>query len=149
MKSLCGIDCGTCPMNTQCAGCAETGGKPFGGTCMLVGCERMTDGCAECGGACALKERIIAEFNALGIADMGTVTDLNALAGFYINLEYTLPSGVKAKFWDDKRTYLGNQIEIKGTDKCYGIIADEHYLMVCRYGENGASPELIVYKQYR
>lgn len=106
--------------------------------------------CDNCGrpfeAPCKLKEQLIAEFNALGIEDMH-VTDLNALHGAYINLQYTLPSGQKIKFWDDDRIYLGNQICKKNSDRCYGITADENYLLVCEYGDNGSDAEIIVYKK--
>lgn len=65
--------------------------------------------CSECS-HCILKAELIAEFNSLGIEDMEKVTDLNSLLGSYVNLEYTLPSGQKIKFWDDNKSYLGNQI---------------------------------------
>lgn len=94
-----------------------------------------------------MKEQLIAEFNALGIEDMGEVTELNELPGAYINLQYTLPSGQMIKLWDDDKTYLGNQICKKGSDRCYGLTADEHYLLVCEYGENGSDAEIVVYKR--
>lgn len=94
-----------------------------------------------------MKEQLIAEFNALGIEDMGEVTELNELPGAYINLQYTLPSGQVIKLWDDDKTYLGNQICKKGSDRCYGLTADEHYLLVCEYGENGSDAEIVVYKR--
>ena len=139
-------------MNTKCAGCAATNGQPFGGTCMLALC-CMSNNCENRGNiyetSCKLKERLIAEYNALGIEDMETVTDLNALRGSFVNLEYELASGQKMKFWNDNRIYLGNQICKKGSDRCYGLTADEHYLLVCEYGENGSDPEIIVYKKWR
>ncbi len=78
---------------------------------------------------------------------MPAVTELYSLHGAYINLEYELPSGQKVKFWDDDRVYLGNQLEKKNSDRCYGIVADENFLMVCEYGCNGSEPELIIFKK--
>lgn len=110
-------------------------------------------GCENCGRSfeapCRLKEELIAEFNGLGIEDMEEVTSLNALAGSYINLAYTLPGGQKIRFWDDNRVYLGNQLRKKGSDRCYGLTADENYLLVCEYGEGGADAEIIVFKRRR
>ena len=119
-KAICGLDCNQCPMNAACVGCGETNGQPFGDTCMLALC--CTDnGCENCGKAfdapCELKERLVAEFNALGIEDMETVTDLNALRGAFVNLEYTLPGGQEIKFWNDNRIYLGNQICKKNSER--------------------------------
>ena len=37
MKNYCGLDCAQCPAVDSCPGCAATGGKPFGGTCVLGG----------------------------------------------------------------------------------------------------------------
>lgn len=94
------------------------------------------------------KKQLIAEFNALDIAGMPEVQRLNALVGKYVNLEYTLPNGQRAKFLDDGKTYLGNQLESrldKGT--CFGIIANVDFLLVCTYKQDGADPELILYKK--
>ena len=152
MKTLCGLDCSECGLRNDCGGCTETNGHPFGGSCMIaVCCEGK--GCQNCGksieAACRLKEQLIAEFNALGIEDMEEVTGLNALHGAYINLQYTLPGGQKIKFWDDDRIYLGNQVCKKNSSRCYGLTADENYLLVCEYGDNGSDAEIIVYKKRR
>ena len=99
-------------------------------------------------GTCALKEQLIQEFNALRVPGMDQVTDLNALPGSYINLEYTLPGGQKVKFWDDSRVYLGNQLcKHDGSGRCYGLTADEEHLLVCEYGDSGSDPEIVVYKR--
>lgn len=152
MKAICGLDCVECGAKESgaCGGCTETNGRPFGGSCMIaVCCDKK--GCKNCGKAfeshCALKKQLIDEFNALGIADMEKVTDLNALQGAYINLLYTLPGGQKIKFWDDDRVYLGNQIHKKNSDRCYGLTADENYLLVCEYGCGGSDARIIVYKK--
>ena len=148
--SICGLDCTKCDLNTTCKGCSETGGKPFGGSCMVAECcqGRKRDGCGDFSkNICALKRELIAEFNALGIEDMPEVTDLCALWGAYINLEYTLPSGEKVKLWDDDRVYLGYQLHKKDSDRCYGLTADEKHLLVCEYGDHGENPEIIVYQK--
>lgn len=93
------------------------------------------------------KQRLIEEFNALGIADMPQVTDLCRLSGGFVNLEYTLANGEKVKLLEDGKTYLGYQLEKEQGDRCYGLVADERYLLVCEYGCNGADPEIIVYKK--
>ncbi len=150
MKAICGLDCSSCEMRESCGGCGETGGKPFGGTCMLALCCEGA-GCGNCGRAfeapCRLKEELIAEYNALGIEDMEEVTDLYALLGSYVNISYTLPGGQAIRFWDDKRVYLGNQIHKKNSDRCYGLTADENYLLVCEYGEGGSDPEIVVFRK--
>ena len=152
MKTLCGIDCGQCGFRNQCGGCVETNGHPFGGSCMVAGC-CGNHGCGNCGkffeASCSLKAQLIREFNALGIEDMEEVTDLTALRGAYINLEYTLPGGQKIKFWDDNRIYLGTQLCKKNSSRCYGLTADENHLLVCEYGENGSDPEIVVFRKRR
>ncbi|MBQ8401107.1 MAG: DUF3795 domain-containing protein, partial [Clostridia bacterium] len=89
MKTICGLDCSECWMKDKCGGCNETGGRPFGGTCMIAVCCGQK-GCANCGRSfeafCRLKKEVAAECNALGIEDMEEVTDMNALHGAYINL---------------------------------------------------------------
>ena len=95
-----------------------------------------------------LKKQLIDEFNALHIAGMPKVEKLNALVGSYVNLEYRLPNGRTVKFLDDDTTYLGNQLECEfGGDRCFGILANMDFLLVCTYGEGGKDPELILYKK--
>jgi len=93
-----------------------------------------------------LKTKIIEEFNSLGIEGL-KLTDLNLLSGSYINLEYTLTNGQKVKLLEDDKMYLGNQVEIEGKERCYGVAADENYLLVCEYGCNGSDPEIVIYKR--
>ena len=87
------------------------------------------------------------EFNALGIADMPRITDLCQLRGVYVNLEYEIPNGEKIKLLDDSKIYLGYQVEKHNSDRCYGLAADDNYLLVCEYGCNGAEPEIILFKK--
>ena len=97
----------------------------------------------------AFKRQIMNEFNALLHEEgLPKVENLNVLPGSFINLEYRLPNGKMVKFLDDKATYLGSQLESPfGGDRCYGIAAGMDFLLVCTYGENGADPELVVYKK--
>lgn len=94
------------------------------------------------------KQQIIDEFNALHIDGMPKVESLNALVGNYVNLEYRLPNGRSAKFLDDSASYLGNQLECElGGGRCFGLVANMDFLLVCTYEENGANPELVIYKK--
>lgn len=143
MVSICGTDCcNECGRKDECGGCVKTDGRPFGGTCIAA--ERIKRGGFEA--FQAFKAALIAEFNALGIKGL-QIRDLNLLNGFYVNLEYPLPNGQSVKLLEDRRVYLGNQIEIPGSDRCYGVVADEQYLLVCEYGCGGAEPQIIVYKK--
>ncbi len=93
-----------------------------------------------------MKEMLIEEFNALEIQGL-RVNDLNLLNGSYVNLEYTLTNGQSVKLLEDNRVYWGNQIEIPDSDRCYGIVADDKYLLVCEYGCNGDKPQIVLYKR--
>ena len=96
----------------------------------------------------AFKKQLINEFNELNIEGMPKVESLNVLPGSFVNLEYTLPSGEKVKFLDDRASYLGNQLPcIFGGERCFGIVANMGFLLVCTYGENGEYPELVIYKK--
>lgn len=143
MSEICRTGCcEACWKKDECAGCAGTGGRPFGGVCVAAECikKRGFEAFTE------LKRSIIDEFNALGIENL-QVEDLCLLLGQYINLEYRLANGQSLRLLADNSVYLGNQIEIPGSSRCYGIAADEKYLLVCEYGRDGRDPELILYKR--
>ena len=94
------------------------------------------------------KAQLIDEINALHIDGMPRLEKLNALVGAYVNLEYRLPNGRYVKFLNDETTYLGNQLESEfGGDRCFGVLANMDFIMVCTYGREGADPELILYKK--
>lgn len=93
------------------------------------------------------KEQLINEFNALNIHDMDKVSDLNELPGEFINLQYRLPSGQDIKIWNDSKTYWGNELCKKNSERCYGLAAGDGYLMVCEYGEAGKDAELVILKK--
>lgn len=93
-----------------------------------------------------LKKQLIDEINALGIEGMPKLEGLNALVGSYVNLAYPLPSGACVKFLNDQTTYLGNQLET-GEERCFGVLANVDFILVCTYGCEGAEPELLLYKK--
>ena len=89
------------------------------------------------------KRQLISEINALNIEGMPKLEKLNALVGSYVNLPFRLPGGNTVKFLDDNTTYLGNQLECEfGGDRCFGVLANADFILVCTYGENGPDPEL-------
>lgn len=143
MNTLCGLNCCTsCPRLAACGGCEACGGHPFGGECTAA---LVT----QTGGPEALereKQAIIAELHALGIPGL-RLTDLNLLNGGYVNLAYPLPGGGTARFLRDNDVYWGNQIEVPGNERCYGVVANAQFLLVCTYGCNGADPELVCYRK--
>lgn len=96
----------------------------------------------------AFKRQLIEEINALNIPGMPKLDKLNALVGSYVNLAYPLPGGASVKFLDDRTTYLGNQLESeRGDDRCFGVLANADFILICTYGEGGADPELVLYKK--
>ena len=94
------------------------------------------------------KKQLVDEINALEIEGMPKVEKLNALVGAYVNLEYRLPGGMRAKFLDDGATYLGTQLEPEpGGERCFGVAANMDFILICTYGAEGADPELVLYKK--
>lgn len=96
----------------------------------------------------AFKQKLIEEINDLKIEGMPKLTKLNALVGSFVNLAYPLPSGISVKFLNDQTTYLGNQLEPEfGGDRCFGVLANMDFILICTYEAEGANPELVLYKK--
>ncbi len=100
----------------------------------------------------AFKQKLIGEINDLHIEGMPRLEKLNALVGSYVNLAYPLPSGMSVKFLDDKTTYLGNQLEPEfgqdpDNERCFGVLANMDFIMLCTSGRDGSDPELVLYKK--
>ena len=53
-------------------------------------------------------------------------------------------------FLYDEEVYLGNQVKCIFNDdevkRCYGVVANMSFILVCEYGPNGDNPEIIIYK---
>ncbi|MBQ6022587.1 MAG: helix-turn-helix domain-containing protein [Clostridia bacterium] len=94
------------------------------------------------------KQTLIDEINDLHIEGMPKLEKLNALVGRFVNLEYRLPNGANVKFLNDDTTYLGNQLEpLFGGDRCFGVLANMDFILICTYEAEGANPELVLYKK--
>ena len=94
------------------------------------------------------KMQLIKEINDLHVEGMPVVEKLNALVGKYVNVEYELPNGEKVKFLDDKKTYLGNQLECEfGEGRYFGVLAGMDFIMVSTYDKDYGNPELVLYKK--
>ena len=142
--SICGANCGGCKSKDTCGGCEATRGKPFGGTC--VAAEYIKIGGRE--GYADFKAKLLAEVNSLLKANDIPETDaLYELPGAFVNIAYPLPSGKAVRFLDDRKVYLGCQIEFADIGICYGVVADTTFILVCAYSVNGSEPELIAYKK--
>ena len=135
--TYCGMECcKDCDKLPKCGGCEKCNGHPFGGSCIA---ERNR----EFG---KLKQQLITEINALGIHGLH-VEELYLLSGAYVNLEYPLANGYSVKFLKDQDIYLGNQVERPGSERCYGVVAEETFLLVCEYGRHGERPELVMFRR--
>ena len=128
--------CKECSRVAECGGCEKCNGHPFGGSCIAERNKNFVE----------LKKKLIEEINALCIKDL-VINELFLLNGAYVNLEYPLFNGSIVKFLNDKDVYLGNQIEREGSERCYGVVAAETFILVCEYGCNGAEPEIVLYKR--
>lgn len=96
----------------------------------------------------AFKKQLIEEINALKIEGMPEVKSLSALVGKFVNLEYPLPSGEKVKLLNDGTTYLGTQLECEfGGERCFGVLANMDFILICTYEKDGVNPELLLYKK--
>ena len=137
MITYCGENCcKECDRLLACGGCEQCQGHPFGGSCVAERNSNFSE----------LKQQLIEEINALGIGGL-IVDDLNLLTGAYVNLEYPLSNGTTVKFLNDKDIYLGNQIERQDSERCYDVVANEDFILICEYGCNGSDPEIVLYKR--
>ena len=64
-------------------------------------------------------------------------------------MESPLPDDQTVKLLEDEDVYLGNQVECPGRGRCYGIETDDSRILLCEYGCNGATPEILLYKKRR
>jgi len=96
----------------------------------------------------AFKRLLLEEINAcLDAIGIPQAAQLYELPGSYVNPACPLPSGETVRFLDDRKIYLGAQIEAPALDRCIGVVADTTFFLVCSYGENGSDPELILYRK--
>ncbi len=144
-ESICGANCAVCPSKEVCPGCAATNGCPFGKQCFAA--KYILTGGME--NWQAFKKGLMDEINGLNIDGMEAVTELYPLVGSFVNLEYPIPSGT-VRFLKDDEVYLGTQVRnlVDESGKtCFGVIARENFILICTYGENGADPEIVIYKR--
>ena len=141
MTTYCGADCSKCPSKEECKGCMNTCGSPFGGSC--VAAEHIKEKGLE--SYLKLKEEIKEEINViLKSLNYPQTETLFELSGRFVNLEYMLPNGEKAKFLDDRNIYLGTQIQLN--DLSCGVITDGSFILICTYKGFGEDPKLILYR---
>ena len=149
MESICGANCNDCGYgkNNNCKGCKETNGCPFGKQCFIA--KYILTGGKE--NYELFKKQLVDEINNLNIEGMQKIDDLNPLNGLFVNLSYPMPNGESFKLLYDDDIYLGNQVESEFNDgeiiRCFGILANMDFILICEYGINGDNPELIMYKK--
>ncbi len=96
----------------------------------------------------AFKQQLIREINDLHVEGLPKVEKLNALVGSFVNLAYPLPNGTSVRFLNDGTTYLGNQLASEfGGDRCFGVLANMDFILICTYEADGKNPELVLYKK--
>ena len=144
MNTICGANCEECNFNDNCRRCDATCGRPFGSTCVaaeyikISGKEKYQE----------FKHILLNEINSLLKANNIPQADkLYELPGSFVNLDYPIPSGKTVKLLDDKKVYLGTQIQFADLGVCYGVVADTTFILICSYSVNGSEPELIVYQK--
>ena len=84
--------------------------------------------------------------NGLGIKGL-QVQCLNLVPASYVNLEYGLENGGKARFLTDGEVVLGQQIERDDSGRCYGVVVTLSHLLVYEYGCGGSDPEILLYRK--
>lgn len=72
-----------------------------------------------------MEKELLEEFWALGLEELKTVMQLYELKGDFINLDCRLPNGQTAKLLDDEKRYYGAEVCKRGSERCYGLAADE------------------------
>lgn len=143
-RTICGADCGACGFRERCAGCAATGGRPFGGPCVAAECIRASG----MEGYAALKETLLGEINR-AFAELGlpAAEALYELPGAVVNLAFPLPGGGTAKLLRDENIYLGTRVAGSEPSIVYGAAADRDFILLCRSREDGSQPELLFYRR--
>ena len=90
---------------------------------------------------------LLEKIKKLGIKEFENFNSLNLMDGNYLNIECTLPNGDKTKILDNDTQYYAKQIDIEGSDKCYGVAANEKFIAVYKYGCNGENAKLVLWKK--
>lgn len=147
--SMCGADCRNCNYGkgNGCKGCLKSNGCPFGTKCMAYACIDFSGK----DNYNLFKESLVDEFNSLNIEGMPKIDKLFELNGAFVNLTYKIPNGNTVKLLNDNEIYLGNQVQCEfsdgGVKKYFGVVAGMDFLLVSEYGENGADPQIFLYKR--
>ena len=133
------FDCCRCEEYSNCGGCHKRCSSSF--------C--LADRLIQQGGIEAFREferKAIDLVNGLGIKGLEAQC-LNLVPASYVNLEYGLENGEKVRFLRDGEVVLGQQIERKDNERCFGVVVTLSHLLVCEYGCGGSDPEILIYRK--
>lgn len=92
-------------------------------------------------------QKLIEEFNKLGISDMPPLTKLYGHKGDFVNQECKLPNGKVEKILDDSKMYYIAELPKIGSERCYGLVTDKKQLVVFEYSAGGTDTELVIWKR--
>ncbi len=92
-------------------------------------------------------QKLIEEFNKLGIEDMPQLQKLYGHKGEFVNVLSKMPNGQFAKILDDSKMYYTAELPKLNSERCYGLVTDKKQLAVFEYGEGGSDSELIIWKK--
>ena len=92
-------------------------------------------------------QKLIEEFNKLGITDMPKLTKLYGHKGDFVNIECKLPNGEISKILDDNKMYYIAELPKMDSERCYGLVTDKKQLVVFEYSNGGTNAELVIWKR--
>ncbi len=96
----------------------------------------------------AFKAGLLREINALQIDGMPRAEALHTRAGSMVNFEHRLPSGETVQFLDDDAAYLCAELPCVFDESAYfTVVAGMDFILIYTHGEDGAAPELLLYKK--
>lgn len=151
--SYCGVDCAKCYKNQECAGCMSSGGKPFGGECVIAECCKKNKDTSNCGLAyfseCQLKKSVIGEMRQCGIEGINCYKLIYEVPGFLINMECKFPDGSIRRPFVDNKIYISGQYRIPDNERRYTAVADKDEFWLIEHDENGSNAVIIANKKYK
>ncbi len=92
-------------------------------------------------------QKLIDEFNALGIKDMPKVTKLYGHKGEFVNIQCKLPNGNVSKILDDSKMYYTAELPKQNSERCFGLVTDKKQIAVFEYSAEGKDAELVIWKK--
>ena len=150
--SYCGVDCSKCFKRSECNGCVVSGGKPFGGECVIAECCKQNNTNGECGCSfccrCRLKRRVLDEVRNCDIEELHVFNFIYEIPGTFINVDYTFPDGEVRKPFDVTKVYIWGQYKTPGRDRTYSIIADSENIWIADHEENGSDAYIMRHWKY-